>query len=136
MKRLVLLVLLGTFSLTSCRNDRDLTSPRPQADVSSTASTSLPFFDGFDRPDNSTVGNGWLEYELGGSAEISSNALHITTGSASGDGAKVYRPLPSESNLRVAGTVRFLNAFSRLWVLVRADGTESLRNGYGFSWRF
>jgi hypothetical protein len=77
-----------------------------------------------------------LEYEPGGSAEISGDALHITTGSASEDGAKVFRPLPSQTNLKVSGTVRFLTSFSRIWVLVRADGTESLRNGYGFSWRF
>jgi Carboxypeptidase regulatory-like domain len=96
----------------------------------------LSFFDDFERPDATAVGNGWLEYEPGGSTEVTGGALHITTGSQTGDGAKVFRPLPIHKNLKISGTVRFTRAFSRLWVLVRADGSTSLRNGYGFSWRF
>jgi len=96
----------------------------------------LPFVDTFDRPDNTVVGNRWSQFARGGSSLISANALYIISGTASGDGAKVSHSLPRQSGLRISGTVTFIFPSTRFWVLVRADGTESLRNGYGFSWRF
>jgi hypothetical protein len=98
--------------------------------------TALPFFDSFDRPDNTIVGNRWSQFARGGSSLISANALYIISGSATADGAKVFHSFGSQSGLRISGTVTFIFPSSRFWVLVRADGTESLRNGYGFSWRF
>jgi len=98
--------------------------------------TQLPFLDDFKRPNDPTVGKGWSEYEpLGGAATIESEALRLTSGSTTGDGVKVFRPIPQQNGLRIGGTVTFGPTFSRLWVLVRADATTSLRTGYGFNWR-
>lgn len=118
------------------------------------AVTVLPFFDNFNRSDSTTVGNGWSQYAVGGSAVIQNNTLRLTSppggtntcpcasGNCNCDGVKVFRNLPQQAALRVTG--RFaLNGtgatlgpgFSRVWVHVRADGATSLRNGYGFDFR-
>ena len=96
---------------------------------------SLPFIDDFNRPDAAIVGNDWSEYEPSGSAAIQSDTLLITSNGQSGSGAKVFRPLPQQTNLRVTGRFTMTAYFTRLWVLVRADGPTSLRNGYGFNFR-
>lgn len=118
-----------------------------------TAGASCPsatLSDDFNRPNNSSVGNGWSEYEPSGSAFIGNNTLRLTSPQPTApgtcpcstacncNGAKVYRSLPQQTGVRVTG--RFVMSgsggiapgFSRLRVLLRADGATSLRNGYGF----
>jgi len=95
----------------------------------------LPIVDDFNRSDSPVVGNGWSEYEPGGIATIDGNVLRLTSGFASQDGVKVFRSLPRQNGLKITGRIRIMNDFSRVWVMVRADGTTSLRNGLGFNWR-
>ncbi len=118
----------------------------PEAFVQAHAASGQSFFDDFNRPDGSTVGNGWSQYAVGGSTFIQNSELRLTSPPGGTNtcpcgsvcncyGAKIFRPLPQQSGVRVTGRFIVNNSFSRFWVHVRADGATSLRNGYGFDYR-
>src|ERR1041385_8267025 len=104
-------------------------TPTITAAITSTplAGETVIFVDDFGRPDSQDIGNGWSEYEPSGVAANASGQLHLTSGSKSRDGVKVFRALPQQNDLRISGTLTIEKNYSRVWVLVRADGAMSAK---------
>lgn len=97
-----------------------------------TLSQALTFTDDFNRPDSTTVGNGWSN--PGGNLEILNNELTCRTGTGD-DGAGILRPFAFTAPLTVTAKIKEMNGFGSLlrryvagfWV--RNNG--ALRQGYG-----
>jgi len=62
----------------------------------SNGSIVFEFFDDFNRADSSTIGNGWVEDEAGGSASISSNTAYLDDTSTS-DKVEIYHDIDSRT---------------------------------------
>ena len=98
------------------------------------------FFDDFNRPDSSTVGNGWLNATATTSGDVgtfqiqNNEATFITTANAS---AAIYRPADFSGSFTIDATLKETNGFGGLtnrydqYITIFNDGT--IGHGYGLN---
>src|SRR5947209_6428653 len=89
----------------------------------------LRFFDNFNRPDSTEVGNGWVDRASSGQWSIANNRLKATNGSAPRVNL-IVRPPSAADVLRQRIEVKMPDFFSPAVACVWVRWRESIQGGY------